>query len=342
MARGEDQARRPTLEDVAAQAGVSRSLVSIIMRGAYGASPETRQRVLQAAEQLGYRPDARARLLALSRSRTLGVVFSVQYGFHLEFLDGLYAAAGRVGYELVLSGLTAHRDERRAMEALLDFRCEAAILLTETAPYSVLAKRLPVVAVGWQVDSEDVDVVRISDEDGMRHAVEHLSSLGHRAIVHVDGGSGPVAVARREAYRAAMRARGLTRHAAVVPGGHTQAEGASAARHLLGGGELPTAVVAFNDEVAAGLVETLVRVGVDVPGSMSVIGYDDTSVARLPFLNLTSVRQDASRLASLAVERAVARVEGQPVADRQAILPAELIVRGSTTAAPARTDTRRR
>ena len=341
MARGGNQARRPTLEDVAARAGVSRSLVSIVMRGAYGASPETRQRVLQAAEELGYRPDARARLLALSRSRTLGAVFSVQYGFHLEFLDGLYAAAGRVGYELVLSGLTAHRDERRAMEALLDFRCEAAILLTETAPYSVLAGRLPVVAVGWQVDSEDVDVVRISDEDGMRQAVEHLSSLGHRAIMHVDGGSSPVAVARREAYRAAMRARGLTRHTRIVPGGHTQAEGASASRHLLAG-ELPTAVVAFNDEVAAGLVETLVRAGVDVPGSMSVIGYDDTSLARLPFLNLTSVRQDASRLASLAVERAVARVEGKPVADRQAVLPAELIVRGSTTAAPARTDTRRR
>ncbi len=265
MARGGDQARRPTLVDVAAQAGVSRALVSIVMRGAYGASPETRQRVLQAAEELGYRPDARARLLALSRSRTLGAVFSVQYGFHLEFLDGLYAAAGRVGYELVLSGLTAHRDERRAMEALLDFRCEAAILLTETAPYSVLAG-LPVVAVGWQVDSEDVDVVRISDEDGMRQAVEHLSSLGHRAIVHVDGGSGPVAVARREAYRAAMRARGLTRHVRVVPGGHTQAEGVSAAQHLLDGGELPTAVVAFNDEVAAGLAETLARVGVDVPG----------------------------------------------------------------------------
>ena len=342
MARGGDQARRPTLEDVAAQAGVSRSLVSIIMRGAYGASSESRQRVLQAARELGYRPDARARLLALSRSRTLGAVFSVQYGFHLELLDGLYVAAERAGYELVLSGLTAHRDERRAMEALLDFRCEAAILLTETAPYSVLAGRLPVVVVGWQVDSEDVDVVRISDEDGMRQAVEHLSSLGHRSIVHVDGGSGPVAVARRDAYRAAMRARGLTRHVRVVPGGHTQAEGVSGAEHLLDGGELPTAVVAFNDGVAAGLAEALARAGVDVPTAVSVIGYDDTSVARLPFLNLTSVRQDASRLASLAVERAVARVEGQPVADRQAVLPAELIVRGSTTTAPTRTDTRRR
>jgi DNA-binding LacI/PurR family transcriptional regulator len=341
MARGGDQARRPTLEDVAAQAGVSRSLVSIVMRGAYGASPETRQRVLQAAQELGYRPDARARLLALSRSRTLGAVFSVQFGFHIELLDGLYAAAERAGYELILSGLTAHRDERRAMETLLDFRCEAAILLSETS-HSVLAGRLPVVVVGWEVDSEDVDVVRISDEDGMRQAVEHLSSLRHRTIVHVDGGSSPVAVARRDAYRAAMRARGLTRHARVVPGGHTQAEGVSAAKLLLGDGVLPTAVVAFNDDAAAGVVETLAGAGVDVPCAVSVIGYDDTPLARLPFFNLTSVRQDTSRLASLAVERAVARVEGRPVAGRQDVLPAELIVRGSTTTAPARTGARRR
>ncbi len=321
MAQGGDRARRPTLENVAARAGVSRALVSIVIRGAYGASPETRQRVLQAAEELGYRPDARARLLALNRSRTLGVVFGVHFGFHLELLDGLYAA---------------HRDERRAMETLLDFRCEAAILLGPEAPHPVLAGRLPVVVVGWQVDTEDVDIVRTSDEDGMRQAVEHLSTLGHRHIVHVDGGSGPVAVARREAYRAAMRARGLTRHIRIVPGGQTQAEGVAAAQHLLGSRELPTAVVAYNDDVAAGLVDALVRAGVAVPGAMSVVGYDDTRLARLPFLNLTSVRQDTSRLASLAVERAVARLEGQPVTDRQVVLPAELIVRGSTTTAPAK------
>src|SRR5438132_6867297 len=207
MAQGGDRARRPTLENVAARAGVSRALVSIVIRGAYGASPETRQRVLQAAEELGYRPDARARLLALNRSRTLGVVFGVHFGFHREPLAGLYAAAERAGYALILSGLTAHRDERRAMETLLDFRCEAAILLALEAPHPVLAGRLPVVVVGWQVDTEDVDIVRVSDEDGLRQAVEHLSTLGHRHIVHVDGGSGPVAVARREAYRAAMRGR---------------------------------------------------------------------------------------------------------------------------------------
>ena len=103
---------RPTLEDVAARAGVSRALASIVMRGVAGASDGTRQRVLQAAAEIGYRPDARARLLASGNSRLLGVVFGMSGRFHLELLDGLYAAAEKAGYELILSALTPSRDER--------------------------------------------------------------------------------------------------------------------------------------------------------------------------------------------------------------------------------------
>ncbi|HEX2072239.1 MAG TPA: LacI family DNA-binding transcriptional regulator [Geodermatophilus sp.] len=322
--------RRPTLQDVATRAGVSRALVSIVMRGAPGAGEETRQRVLAAAADIGYRPDARARLLASGHSRQLGVVFLMAGRFHLDLLDGLYRAADRAGYELILSALTPSRDEQRAVETLLDFRCEAVILLGPGSGAPVLAGRLPVVVVGWEVDDPAVDVIRSSDDEGMRQSVDHLVALGHRRIVHVDGGAGVIADSRRRAYRAAMHDRGLGREARAVPGGLLQEHGVAAARLLLDGGTLPSAVIAFNDDVAAGVLETLVRAGVPVPGDVSVVGWDDTGLARLPHLDLTTVRQDADEIARLAVERSVARLTGRPVTDRDLVLPPQLVVRSST------------
>ena len=131
--------RRPTLADVAARAGVSTALVSIVMREAPGASAATRERVLAIADELGYRPDIRARLLRRSRSRLLGVVFGVQHAFHGDLVGGLYAAADRVGYELALSAVTPGRDEERAVGSLLQDRCEALVLLGPQAPTAYLA-----------------------------------------------------------------------------------------------------------------------------------------------------------------------------------------------------------
>ena len=324
--------RRPTLEDVAAHAGVSRALVSIVMRGVRGASTETRERVMDAAAEIGYRPDARARLLASGHSRLLGVVFGMAGRFHLELLDGLYAAAEHAGYQLILTALTPSRDERRAVETLLDFRCEAVILLAPDRPTPVLAGRLPVVTVGWHVKDTSVDVVRTSDDDGMGLAVDHLVGLGHRRIVHVDGGTGPVSTSRRRGYRAAMRRHGLETQIAVVAGGISQEDGYGVARHLIADGSLPTAIIAYNDDVAAGLVESLEGAGVSVPGEVSVVGWDDSSLARLPHLNLTTVRQDAYAMTRVAVERGVARIDDEPVTEREIVLPPELVVRGSTAA----------
>src|SRR6185312_8208479 len=150
--------RRPTLDDVAARAGVSRAMVSMVLRGVAGSRPETRERVFAAAAAIGYRPDTRARLLASDNSRQIGVVFAMAGRFHAELLDGLYVAAKETGYELILSVLTPSRDERTAVETLLDFRCEAVILLgpgLEGVP--VLAGRLPVTVIGWKVTDPSVD-----------------------------------------------------------------------------------------------------------------------------------------------------------------------------------------
>jgi DNA-binding LacI/PurR family transcriptional regulator len=328
--------RRPTLDDVAARAGVSRTLASLIIRGIPGPSATTGERVLRVAKELGYRPDTRARLLARQHSRLLGVVFGMQHAFHAEVVDGLYAAAEAAGYELVLSGLTPSRDPRRAVETLLDYRCEALILLgpeDHAAWIAELAERVPVLVVGYRVKQASVDIVRTADHEGVGQAVDHLVALGHWDIVHVDGGPGLVPSDRRRGYRSAMRRHGLGEHARVVPGGKTEEAGALAAT-LLRGGALPTAVLAYNDDSALGLIDAFIRAGVTVPGDVSVVGYDDSWLSRLPHVSLTTVGQDAHRMASLAVERALARLSGEQIPGGDLVLPPHLVVRGTT--APAR------
>ena len=322
--------RRPTLADVAVRAGVSTALVSIVMRGAPGASAATRDRVRRAADEIGYRPDSRARLLRSSRSRLLGVVFGVQHAFHGDLVSGLYAAAERAGYELALSAVTPGRDEQHAVGSLLQDRCEALVLLgpqSPTAALADLAARLPVVVVARPVRSATVDVVRTADDEGMRLAVDHLVALGHRDVVHVDGGRAPGAAERRRGYREALQRHGLP--ARVVDGGLTEDDGAAAARRLLDG-PLPGAVTVFNDRCALGVLDVLRRAGRTVPGDVSVVGYDDSRIARLSSVDLTSVAQDVEQLTTLAVERALARLDGTPVDRRELVVPPRLVVRSST------------
>src|SRR3712207_4106632 len=141
---------RPTLADVAARAGVSKSLVSLVMRGEPGAGEDTRRRVTEAAAELGYQPDSRARLLRSGRSRLLGVVFGIQHAFHADLVTDLYTTARETGYELALSAVTPHRTEQEAGAGLLQDRCEALILLGPRSPaarMAQLATRLPVIVL---------------------------------------------------------------------------------------------------------------------------------------------------------------------------------------------------
>ena len=325
---------RVTLEDVARHAGVSRALVSIVMRGAKGAGEQTRARVLAAADELGYRPDVRARALAGQRSRLIGVTFGVAGSFHFDLLEGLYAAARDHGHELVLSALTRGRDEQAAVQSLQDFRFDALVMLAPQTPAPLLAGTLPVVVVGWEVEDPRVDVVRTSDVSAMDQAVDHLVALGHRDVVHLDGGEGLIAASRRAAYVRAMGRHGLEAHARVLPGGETQLDGMRAARELIAGA-LPTAVVAYNDDVAVAAQGVLAQHGVDVPGRVSVVGLDGQEVSALSARPLTTLVQDPAALARAAVERAVARAEGVEVEGRELVLVPELRV-GGTTAAPTR------
>jgi DNA-binding LacI/PurR family transcriptional regulator len=330
--------KRPTLADVAARAGVSTALVSIAMRGAKGVSAATREHIFAAAQEIGYRPDARARLLRSRRSRLLGVQFGLQHPFHADLVDCLYRVAEPAGYQIALSAVTASRGEQRATEALLDDRCEALILLGPQAPAARLEKlaaQLPVICVARRLppSAPGVEVVRTADDDGACQAVDHLVSLGHRDIVHIDGGRAPGAADRRRGYRTAMRRHGLASH--ILPGGLTEEDGAAAARVLLTVHPRPTAVLAFNDQCAVGLLDVFLRSGIPVPGQISVVGFDDSHLARLAHINLTTVGQDIPRLADLAVIRALARLEGQHAPGRETVIAPRLVVRG-TTAPPGR------
>jgi DNA-binding LacI/PurR family transcriptional regulator len=336
MSRADEQSgnhRRPRLEDVAARVGMSPASVSMVLSGAPGPSAATRERVLEAAAELGYRPDRTASLLARRRTHLVGVLMVAGNAFHAELVEDLYEASEEQGYDVVLSAVTRTRDERRATETLVDFRCEALVLLGPVAPAADLAalgRQLPVVVLGRRVTGNGVDVVRSADADGVGQAVDHLVRLGHGSIAYVDGGRGPIAADRRRGYRQAMRGHGLAGQVRVIGGDHTEAAGTEAARRLLDDGRLPTAVVAYNDHCALGLLDAFNRAGVQVPERVSVVGYDDSSLSRLAHVNLTTVSQDARGQAEHAVAAAVERLDGGRTVAREVVLAPHLVVRGTT------------
>lgn len=328
--------RRPRLADVAAAAGVSPGLVSLVLRNQPGPSAQTRARVVEAARKLGYRADRTASLLARRRSHHIGVMMNVQNTFHAELVGHVDAAASGLGYDLVLTTLTQACDERRAVETLLDFRCEALILLGPDDPaerLNALGRQLPVVVIGRRIPSATADVVRAADDRGVGQAIGHLAALGHRDIAFVDGGKGMIASDRRRGYRTAMRRHGCGDHIRIIPGDHTEQAGTRAAQTLLAGSNLPTAVMTSNDRCAVGVLDALARLGVKVPDFISVVGYDDSMLARLAHVSLTSVSQDAQTQAEKAVTLAVERLEDPSRAPREVVLAPQLIVR-STTAPP--------
>lgn len=330
---------RPRMDDVAARAGVSTASVSLVLRGLPGPSAATRQAVREAARDLGYRPDRSASLLARRRTQLLGVMMDVSNAFHAELLEEIHAAADERGYDIVVSPLTRRRDERRAVETLVDSRCEALLLMGPMLPNAALAELAAdhhVVTIGRRVSAAGVDVVRAADAAGVALAVEHLVSLGHRAIAFVDGPPGPISTLRRQGYRSAMRR--LVGRAAeqIVAGGDTEQSGGAAVTSLLDSsplrldGGMPSALVAFNDRCALGILDRLRRGGVDVPAAVSVVGYDDSPIARLATVDLTSVSQAPEAMALAAVQAAAERLEEGRVDPVDVVLEPHLVVRGTT------------
>lgn len=321
----------PTMQDVARAAGVSKALVSMIFRDAPGPNAQTRLRVLAAADRIGYRRNRTASSLARRRSKHLGVVLTAGNSFHADLVQDVQSEADAVGYEIVLSMVSRAHDEHRAVDTLLEYRCEALILLgpqLSTARLRGLAEQVPVVAVGRRSPGSRIDVVRTADGDGLRQVVDHLAALGHEHIVHVDGGSGSISAERRRGYVRAMRRRDLVPR--TIAGDLTEVGGAAATEMLLEQDPMPTAVTAFNDECAVGVLDRLRRMGLAVPAEISVVGFDDSPISRLSLVDLTTVSQEPEQQARVAVRAAVDRLEGRRSEPAETVLSPRLVIRGST------------
>jgi len=327
------------MEDVARDAGVSRALVSLVMRESPKVSDERRARVLEAAERLGYRPNAMARSLASRRTRTIGVLLNdLQNPFFAEMTEGIFEAADELAYRLLIgTGRRQPAGERRAVDSFFEHRSDGLLLVSPRLPLTqilAIGRTTPTVVVARPLRATHVDSITNDDLAGAALAVRHLAGLGHRRIAHIDGGRGAGAAPRRTGYVREMQRLGLEPH--LVPGEFTEAAGVRAAELLLQAGELPTAVFAANDLVAAGALDRFEDAGLRIPADISIIGYDNTFLAALHHMSLTTIDQPRPEIGRLALRTLVERIDGgRSQAVHHRVEPS-LVVR-ATTAPPPKT-----
>lgn len=328
----------PTMQQVAERAGVSTALVSLVMRGAPNVSEHRRALVLQAVNELGYRPNVLARNLASRRTQTIGVVLNDLHNpFFAEIVDGLQRAADVGGYRVLIgNGDHSKAGEAAAVETFLQFRVDGLVMAGPTITVSAMeaaSASAALVVVGRSTRSAEIDTVNTDDDLGARLAVEHLAELGHERIAHIDGGTGAGAAARRRGYNSAMRDRGLAAHISTARGDFSEAGGSAAARDLLAQPTPPTAIFAANDLTAVGALDAVEDAGLRVPGDISIVGYDNTALAEMHHMSLTTVNQPREELGRLALDLLIQRLESERI---EAVhhVEAPTLVRRSTSSRP--------
>ena len=329
------QPGKPTITDVARRAGVSKSLVSLVMRGADHVSPGRRDAVTRAAAELGYRPNAMARSLVQRRTHMIGVMLSDLHNpFFADIVAGIQDEAARTGYKvLVNTGSRAAPGEADAMETLLQLRADGIIHSSPVLLDYVIqqaSREVPIVLVGRDGRGPAVDSVTNDDHAGAEMAVEHCVSLGHRRIAHIDGGQGAGAPDRRRGYEAGMTRLGLGAQVLVVPGTYTEEGGHRGCLVLLAQHPRPTAIFAANDLAAIGALNAIEESGLKVPEDVSLVGYDNTSLAALRHISLTTLHQPRLEMGRLALATLRERMDGGRAQPRRVVLSPTLVVRAST------------
>ncbi|WP_234864835.1 LacI family DNA-binding transcriptional regulator [Sinomonas albida] len=324
--------RAVTQEDVARAVGVSRTLVSFAFRGAPGVSEETKQAILDAAKRLGYRPNAVAADLARKQASAVGLyLLDLRNEVYADIFTGVREALGQARNRLILSVAPSTSGvDVASVGSLIEARVGiiiAATLVDKDERIQELARTVPLVNVARYV--EGVDSVYSDDRAGARVATEHLLSLGHTRVAHVSGPRHEGHVGRWRAYEAVMLKAGLTPRT-VFADDYTQEAAERAAVALLAGPSRPTAVFAHNDEIALGIREAAYKQGLSVPGDLSLVGYDDSRIAHLHGIDLTSVDLKALELGRIAGAAALERLAtpDAPIVDRR--LDPRLVVRQST------------
>ncbi|WP_460993020.1 LacI family DNA-binding transcriptional regulator [Sinomonas soli] len=331
--------RPATQADVAREVGVSRTLVSFAFRNAPGVSEETRHAIFEAARRLGYRPNRIAADLARKHATTIGLhLLDLHNEVYADIFAGVREALEGSGVRVILSvGDVRGRggaDPGDEVGSLLEARVGVVIAATLTgtdASVREAAAAVPIVSVARRI--EGVDSVYSDDAAGARAATGHLLDLGHTRIVHLTGPHWEGHTERQRAYRERMHDAGLPPRVLAAPEFTFEAAQAAAAR-ILDSPDRPTAVFAHNDQLALGVREAAADLGLRVPEDLSVVGYDDSRIARLAGIRLTSVDLDAHELGAAAGAAALARLAdpSAPAVDRCSA--PRLVVRTSTAPPP--------
>ena len=341
MSLSEPAARPAIMHDVARLAGVSHQTVSRVLNGHPNVRPATRERVLEAIRQLNYRPNALARGLVTRRSSTIGVIsFDTRLYGPASTLLAIEHAARAAGYAVTISSL-ADLDAssvRAAVEALASQSVDGVIVIAprESAARGLrdLRPGLPVVAVEAGYGGE-IPVVSVDQFAGARLATDHLLSLGHRTVWHVAGPADWLEARERvEGWQAGLAAAGVAAPP-LLRGDWSPDSGYRAGLELAGKADV-TAVFAANDQMALGMLHALYERGVNVPGDVSVVGFDNIPEAAFLIPSLTTVHQDFDELGRRGLKLLVDIMDGDNVGS---VLPGRVppaLVTRQSSAKPSR------
>ncbi|MGY1696586.1 LacI family DNA-binding transcriptional regulator [Geodermatophilus sp. SYSU D00814] len=326
---------RVTMQQVAAEAGVSISTVSKVINGRYGISADTVDHVTRVIDRLGYEASLVARSLRNRRTNVVGVLVMDFEPFSTEVLKGVADAIHGSGYELIAYSAGGHVEapvgwERRSLSRLMGSLVDGAVLVTPTV--TEVQADGPVVAVDPHTGPSGLPSVTADNLQGARLGVEHLIGLGHTRIGMITGRADLLSAQQREqGYREALVAAGLPVDEALVRSGGFEPEIArEAARELLSLPSPPTAVFAANDLSALVTLEVAAELGLEVPGRLSVVGFDDIPESALAAPPLTTVQQPIRRMGEEAAAMLLALIAGEDVADRHRTQATSLVVRSST------------
>ncbi|TYB56553.1 LacI family DNA-binding transcriptional regulator [Nonomuraea sp. PA05] len=334
LVRGE----RPSIRRVADLAGVSATTVSHTLNGRRPVAEETRRRVLQAIEQLGYRPNVLARGLRTSRSQTIGLIIpDITNPFYPALARGLQDVLGPAGYDQIISNTDGmRRIEQAAIEQMIARQVDGlafAVFHTHAGDLlPVIEAGIPVVRLGGRLAQRGVDVVHSDDEGGAAEATRHLLARGYRRIAFVCGPAAEGPAAERVAgYRAALAEAGVPADQALVA--HTEFSrtgGAQGVSRLLELPEPPDAVLCANDVMAIGALDVAARRGLRVPEDLAVMGFDDIDAAGMVSPGLTTMANPAREIGRATAMRLLERLRGaidEP--STELVVPARLVRRHS-------------
>ncbi len=331
------------MHDVAAHVGVSPMTVSRVLSGDAKVRDETRKRVQEAIALLGYSPNIAARNLARAATVHIGLLYANPSANYLnELLVGVLEQSSRAGCQVLLEKCGS-RNERGVIRKLLDDGVGGVILpppLSESkvALETLRAANVPFILVSTGGAADAGLSVRIDDFEAAAAMTRYLLSLGHRDIGFIAGAADHTASAERQAgFEAALKHRGLAlRPERVKQGLFTYRSGLAAAEELLKGSRRPTAIFACNDDMAAAAIAVAHRLRLDVPGDLTVVGFDDTPIATTIWPALTTIRQPVAAIAGKAIEMLLAEIRlrqnGETLVPRQQILEFTLVKRESSAA----------